>query len=81
MIDLSKLTDAVKAVAGIAADRDKAVQAVKDAQAGIDALTSALLAAASSPAEAVGIAAVSAALDTPATVSLDQLVADMKAPK
>lgn len=83
MIDLSKLTEAVKAVAGIAAqrdqavtDRDRAYAAIKSAQADVDALTASLLAAATSPAEAVGLAAVSAALDHDA---VDAAIAEMAA--
>lgn len=62
MIDLTKLTDAVKAVAGVAAERDRALAAIKSAQADVDTLTASLVAAATSPAGAVGIAAVAAAL-------------------
>lgn len=76
MIDLSKLTEAVKSVAGIAADRDRAYAAIKSAQADVDALTASLLAAATSPAEAVGLAAVSAALDHDA---VDAAIAEMAA--
>lgn len=76
MIDLSKLTEAVKAVAGIAAERDRAYAAIKSAQADVDALTASLLAAATSPAEAVGLAAVSAALDHDA---VDAAIAEMAA--
>jgi hypothetical protein len=71
-LDLSKLTDAVAKVAAlaasvatVAAERDAAVQAVVQAQTDVDALTAQLLAAASTPAEAAGIAAVSAALVAP----------------
>lgn len=88
-LDLSKLTDAVTSVAGLAADHAAMVQDLKETQAAIDTLTNSLLAATKTPAEAVGIAAVAAALATPspvppaapsaASVSLDQLVADMKA--
>lgn len=76
MIDLSKLTEAVKSVAGIAAERDRAYAAIKSAQADVDALTASLLAAATSPAEAVGLAAVSAALDHDA---VDAAIAEMAA--
>lgn len=79
MIDLSKLTEAVTAVAGIAAERDAAVTAVKDAQAGIDALTASLIAATTSPAGAVGIAAVAAALDPQAVAAKIDALADMTA--
>lgn len=76
MIDLSKLTEAVKSVAGIAAERDRAYAAIKSAQADVDALTASLRAAATSPAEAVGLAAVSAALDHDA---VDAAIAEMAA--
>lgn len=62
MLDLSKLTDAVTAVAGIAAARDEAVKALVVAQADVDALTKTLLAAVNSPAGAVGLVAVAQAL-------------------
>ena len=75
-LDLSKLTDAVtkvvalaashadvsSQVATVAAERDAAFAAVTQAQADVDALTAKLLAAAGSPAEAAGLAAVSEAL-------------------
>lgn len=74
-LDLSRLSEAVTkvaalaasvaSVASVAAERDAAVAAVVQAQADVDALTEQLLAAASTPAEAAGIAAVSAALVVP----------------
>jgi adenylate kinase len=62
MINLTELTKAVSAVAGVAAERDKLRKVIADTQADIDHLTAALLAAANSPAEAVGIAAVADAV-------------------
>jgi hypothetical protein len=82
-LDLSKLSDAVNKVAGLAnqaakhkdaadaanaaaakhkADHDALLAEIKSAQAAVDTLTASLLAATTSPAEAVGIAAVAAAL-------------------
>jgi hypothetical protein len=74
-LDLTKLSEAVTAVAGVAAERDYA-RAERDAlledqrasQEAVDALTVSLIAATSSPAGAVGLAAVAAALD-PETVN------------
>jgi hypothetical protein len=61
-LDLSKLTDAVTKVAGIAAANKALQDEHTAAQADIDKLTAALLDATTSPAAAVGIAAVAAAL-------------------
>jgi hypothetical protein len=61
-LDLSKLSDAVKAVAGVAAENAALKADIAKAQGDVDALTVSLLAATTSPAEAVGVAAVAAAL-------------------
>jgi hypothetical protein len=68
-LDLSKLTDAVTKVASLAAsvtslaaEREAAVSHMAQAQVDVDALTAQLLQATQGPAEAAGIAAVSAAL-------------------
>lgn len=65
MLNLTELTKAVSAVARVAAERDAATRAIKDAQTDIDSLTAALLAAVGSPAEAAGITAVAEALSAP----------------
>lgn len=79
-LNLDELSKAVVAVAGIASARDSAVAErdalVKDAvasQAAVDTLTASLIAATTSPAEAVGLAAVASALavPAPAAVSID----------
>lgn len=62
-LDLTKLTDAVSKVAGIVAENAQMRQDMQDAQASVDALAASLIAATTSPAGAVGLAAVSAALD------------------
>jgi hypothetical protein len=69
MIDLTKLTDAVTKVAGVAqaaanarAEADAIKAALANAQADIDALAAQLIAAVDTPAEAVGLAAVAGAL-------------------
>lgn len=69
MIDLTRLTAAVTAVAGIAAERDRYASAIVAAQADVDALTAALVAAVATPAEAVGVAAVSEALASTGTLT------------
>jgi hypothetical protein len=68
-LDLSKLSDAVGKVASLAqshasvkAGYDALMKEHSDAQVSIDALTATLVAACTSPAEAVGVAAVAAAL-------------------
>ncbi|MBW7970966.1 hypothetical protein [Bradyrhizobium sp. BR 10289] len=83
-IDLSKLSEAVTKVASLASERDAAIKASKaaiaSAQADIDQLADQLLAAVSSPAEAVGIAAVAEALATPVTPqTLEELNAQIAA--
>jgi hypothetical protein len=79
-LDLSKLSDAVNKVAGLAqahaavskahadvsAERDALLEDHKASQDAVDALTVSLVAAATSPAEAVGLAAVAAELSAPA---------------
>jgi hypothetical protein len=68
-LNLTELSKAVSAVAGIAAERSALIADAKASQDAVDTLTASLLAATSSPAEAVGIAAVAAALaDEPAVV-------------
>jgi hypothetical protein len=62
-LDLSKLSDAVTKVAGIASENAALKQDMTDAQTAVDTLTASLIAATTSPAGAVGIAAVAAALD------------------
>ena len=62
-LDLSKLSEAVTAVAGIAQENSQLKAEHAQAQKDVDALTASLIAATTSPAGAVGIAAVSAALD------------------
>jgi hypothetical protein len=62
-LNLNELTKAVSAVAGIANENAQLKQDMKEGQEAIDALTASLIAAATSPAGAVGLAAVSAALD------------------
>jgi hypothetical protein len=73
MIDLTKINDAVAKVADLAKssvqahiDRDAAYNAVGAAQLAIDALADQLLSAATTPAEAAGIAAVADALTSTA---------------
>lgn len=68
-IDLSKLSEAVKGVAGLAADHaamksrhDAMLADITQAQKDVDALVAALKGAATSPAGAVGITAVAQAL-------------------
>lgn len=72
-LDLTKLTEAVKAVAGVAAQNARLKQDQADAQVAVDALTASLIAATTSPAEAVGLAAVAAEL------SADPIVAAIRA--
>lgn len=67
-LDLSKLSDAVTKVAGIAAANATLMAEHAQAQADIDQLTASLIAATTTPAGAVGIAAVAAAL-VPAPVA------------
>lgn len=75
-LDLSKLSDAVTQVAGVAKRAARAENDIREAQASVDTLTAALLAAVSTPAEAVGIAAVAAALtpETPAVATMPVMV-------
>lgn len=75
-LNLTELTKAVSAVAGITTARDQAcaardqmlaqwnelVEDTKASQEAVDALTASLIAATTSPAEAVGLAAVATAL-------------------
>jgi hypothetical protein len=68
MLDLTKLTDAVTKVAGVAqaaaaarAEADAVKVSLANAQADIDVLAERLIAAVDTPAEAVGLAAVAAA--------------------
>jgi hypothetical protein len=79
-LDLSKLSDAVSKVAGIAAQnkilQDEHVQAQLD----IDTLTASLIAATTSPAAAVGLAAVASALAPVAFVAPEAPVAAPVAP-
>lgn len=75
-LDLTKLTDAVSKVAGIAAENAQMRQDMQDAQASVDALAASLIAATTSPAGAVGLAAVSAALDPEA---VNKAIADLAA--
>jgi hypothetical protein len=67
-LNLMELTKAVSAVVGIASENAQLKQDMTDGQATVDALTASLIAAVTSPAGAVGIAAVAAALD-PSEVS------------
>jgi len=67
-LDLSKLSEAVTAVAGIAQENSQLKAEHAQAQKDVDALTASLIAATTSPAGAVGIAAVSAALAAPAAL-------------
>ena len=67
-LDLSKLSEAVTAVAGIAQENSQLKAEHAQAQKDVDALTASLIAATTSPAGAVGIAAVSATL-TPDAVN------------
>lgn len=62
-LDLSKLSDAVKSVAGLASENSLLKTEAAQAQHDVDALVASILAATTSPAEAVGVAAVAAALD------------------
>ena len=62
-LDLSKLSEAVTAIAGIAQENSQLKAEQAQAQTEVDALTASLIAASTSPAGAVGIAAVAAALD------------------
>lgn len=62
-LDLSKLSQAVTSVAGVAQAHALLKAEMAQAQVDVDTLTASLLAAVTSPAEAVGIAAVAAALD------------------
>uniref|UniRef100_E6VL49 M protein type 3 n=1 Tax=Rhodopseudomonas palustris (strain DX-1) TaxID=652103 RepID=E6VL49_RHOPX len=75
-LDLSKLTDAVSKVAGIAAENAQMKQDMTEAQDAVDTLTASLIAATTSPAGAVGLAAVSAALDPEA---VNKAIADLAA--
>jgi hypothetical protein len=75
-LNLTELTKAVSAVAGITTARDQAIASrdevlvqwnvladeIKTSQEAVDALTASLIAATTSPAEAVGLAAVATAL-------------------
>lgn len=61
-LNLTELSKAVTAVAGIAAERNALLEDAKASQDAVDTLTASLLAATTSPAEAVGISAVAAAL-------------------
>jgi hypothetical protein len=67
-LDLSKLSEAVTTVAGIAQENSQLKAEHVQAQKDVDALTASLIAATTSPAGAVGIAAVSAALAAPAAL-------------
>lgn len=88
-LNLSELSKAVTAVAGIAAARDLAVterNALLDdavaSQAAVDTLTASLIAATTSPAGAVGLAAVAAAVAPQVTVDPQKVaaaIADMTA--
>jgi hypothetical protein len=94
-LDLSKLTDAVAKVAALAqshadvtstvsavsAARDAAIADLVQAQKDVDALTSQLLSAAQSPAEAAGIVAVAAALapEAPAVPAAPASVEELNA--
>jgi hypothetical protein len=62
-LNLNELTKAVSAVAGIANENAQLKQDMAEGQGAIDALTASLIAASTSPAGAVGLAAVAAALD------------------
>ncbi|MBR1173907.1 hypothetical protein JQ617_08075 [Bradyrhizobium sp. KB893862 SZCCT0404] len=75
-LDLTRLTDAVTKVAGIAAENASLKKDMNDAQTAVDALTASLIAATTSPAGAVGLAAVSAALDPDA---VNAAIADLAA--
>lgn len=75
-LDLTKLTDAVSKVAGLASENAQMRQDMAEAQATVDALAASLIAASTSPAGAVGIAAVSAALDPDA---VSKAIADLAA--
>lgn len=81
-LDLSKLTDAVTKVAGIAAERDALVADAKASQEAVDTLTASLIAATTSPAGAVGLAAVASALAVPTgALSPDAVQAAIEAAK
>ena len=62
-LNLNELQKAITAVAGIAAENAQMKADMTEAQQTVDALTASLIAATTSPAGAVGLAAVSAALD------------------
>lgn len=62
MLDLTKITNAVSAVAGLAKRVADAESALIQAQTDIDALADQLIAAAGSPAESAGLDAVASAL-------------------
>jgi len=64
-LNLTELSKAVAAVAGIAAENAALKADMQEAQADVDALTASLIAASTSPAGAVGLAAVAAALPPP----------------
>ena len=64
-LNLSKLTEAVTAVAGIAQMHAQLKADVEQAQKDVDTLTASLIAATTDPAGAVGLAAVSEALAAP----------------
>ena len=61
-LDLSKLSEAVTAIAGIAQENTQLKAEQVQAQKDVDALTASLIAASTSPAGAVGLTAVAAAL-------------------
>jgi hypothetical protein len=82
-LDLTKLTNAVSLVAGVAKRATDAEAALVAAQADVDALAAGLIAAVDTPAEAVGLAAVAEALAAPTAAVADNttyLPGDPRAP-
>ena len=76
-LDLSKLSEAVTAVAGIAQENSQLKAEQVQAQKDVDALTASLIAATTSPAGAVGIAAVSAALVRTSFFRIDKAMSSL----
>lgn len=78
-IDLTKLQDAVNKVAGLAAAHAQLADDHKANQEAVDTMTAALLAAVGTPAEAVGVTSVAAALH-PDALAADPAIAPHIAP-
>jgi hypothetical protein len=70
-LNLTELSKAVSAVAGVANERNALLEDAKASQEAVDTLTASLIAATTSPAEAVGLAAVAAAVapDAPEAIT------------